>query len=213
MIKKWLNSRIVWGIILILGGVVFLLQNVFNLQLSALIWTIVFGLAGVAFLSVYFTDHEQWWSLIPGLVLLGIAATIFSSSYFPGIGGELSGIFVLGSIGISFLLVYLLDRQHWWALIPAGVMVTLCLLILLQTLFPDFDLGGFFLLGLGVTFGILALIPTPHGQMKWAWIPAGILFGLGIFVYSLTENFLGIVGPLVLIALGGFFIVRTLIKR
>ena len=60
---------------------------------------------------------------------------------------------------------------------PGGVMVTLAIVSVLDTAYPNKDTGGVFLIGLGLTFALLALLPRLH--MRWAYIPALVLFVIG----------------------------------
>ncbi|MBN2549964.1 MAG: hypothetical protein JXB15_12450 [Anaerolineales bacterium] len=210
---KFLESRILWGSLLILGGIIFLLDNLGILKLGDLFWVLVFGLGGVLFISVFFQNRLNWWSLIPGFGLLGVAAAIGLDWIAPAIGGTWGGLFVLGSLGLSFLVIYLFDRQHWWALIPGGVLLTLGFVDLVESLLPGVETGGVFFLGLGITFGLVALLPTSQGQMKWAWIPAAVLTGMGLLMIAAVENLMAYMIPIILIGVGIVIILRSFIWR
>jgi len=210
---KWLESRVVWGSLLILAGVVFLLQNLFNFQLGDLFWGLLFALGGLIFISLFVNDRVHWWSLIPGFTLLGISGTILVNSYLPGLQDILGGLFVLGGIGVAFLAVYLADRRNWWAVIPAGVMLTLAVISMLDNVLGGTASGGLFFLGLALTFVIVALLPTPQGRMNWAWYPAGILAIIGFIVSVAAGNLLGYAWPVILILGGLALIYRTFASR
>jgi len=210
---KWLETRVLWGSLLILGGLVFLFQNIFHLQLGGLFWAALLALGRLAFISVYLNVRRHWGALIPGFTLLGVAATAFLSSFFPRLDNILGGLFVLGGIGLAFVTVYLADRQNWWALIPAGVMLTLAAISVLDQLAGGFGSGGLLFMGLALTFVLVAILPHPQGRMTWAWIPAGILAVIGLIVAAESENLIGYVWPLVLILGGLALIYRTLITR
>ena len=47
---KWLSSQVFWGIMLIVGGVLFLLQNLNVFQGGELFWGVAMGIVGVLFL-------------------------------------------------------------------------------------------------------------------------------------------------------------------
>lgn len=122
----------------------------------------------------------------------------------------MGGSFVLGGIGLAFLFVYLANREFWWALIPAGVMMTLAVVVGLSSVFQGVETGGIFFLGLGLTFAIVALLPNPHGQMKWAFIPAAILGSIGLLlllVWTAAINYLWAIG---LILVGIFLLLRAI---
>lgn len=210
---RWLESRVLWGALLILGGVMFLLQNLGIITFGDLFWAVLLGLAGVFFLSLFLQNRANWWALIPGFTLLSIAILITLSRLAPQLSDVFGGSIVLGGIGTSFLVIYLFDRRNWWAIIPAGVMLTLATITVLGEVATGIEVGGFLFLGLGLTFALVALLPTPQGQMRWAWIPAGILILMGLFIAAAAGELLGYVWPLALILVGGYLILRTLFFR
>jgi hypothetical protein len=125
----------------------------------------------------------------------------------------LGGVIILGGIGLAFLLVYLSNRENWWAIIPAGVMLTLTAIVALQDLATGFEVGGLLFLGLGLTFIVVAVLPTQHGQMKWAFIPAGVLLAMGLLITAALSDLINYIWPVVLILAGLFLVLRTFIWR
>ena len=210
---KILSSRIFWGLVLILGGVLFLLQNLGIFQGGDLFWGICLGVAGLLFLGVFVGDRQQWWALIPGIVLLAVGSLILLTSFVPGFNEILGGMVILGGIGLSFLFVYLANRANWWALIPGGVMITLAAVAGLEGVISEGALGGIFFLGFGLTFAVVGIVPTPSGKMKWAWIPAIILMLLGLLVFFTSENLLVYFLPVALFLAGGVLIWRAIRSR
>lgn len=210
---KWIGSRIFWGLILIAAGVLFLLQTLFSFEFGGLFWALAFGLGGAFFLSWFFQDRQQWWALIPGFTLLSIGLIILLDILLPAASATLAGFIILGGIGASFLLIYFLRRDFWWALIPAGTLLTLAVVALLSDLIPGLEVGAIFFLGLAATFAVLTLVPTGEGRMKWPWIPAGILGGLGLIVLMSAGNLAGLLAPVVLILAGLFLVARNLLAR
>jgi hypothetical protein len=210
---KWLESRILWGVLLIFLGVAFLVQNLFNLEIGGFFWGVILGLAGLFFLFTFINNREQWWALIPGFTLLGVSATIITGMLLPRVATIFGGAFILGGIGLAFVAVYFVDRRFWWAVIPAGVMLTLASITVLDQLLHGRGTGGVLFLGLGLTFAIVALIPTSHRTFNWAWIPAGVLFLMGVLISAITENAFGFVWPVILILGGGILIYLTLSRR
>ncbi len=173
---KFLSSRLVWGIVLVIGGALLLLDTFGIFKGGELFWTIALGIVGILFLIVYITNHDHWWALIPGIIFLSLATTIGLDSFLPGFSDtNLGGTIILGGIALSFLLVYLAERANWWAIIPAGVMGTIAIVAVLDSGSSGAESGGIFFLGLGITFVLVAILPTTIGQMRWAWIPAVIL--------------------------------------
>lgn len=210
---RWLGSRILWGSLLILAGVMFLLQNLGVFRFGNLFWGVLFLIGGSAFLSIFLQDRAQWWWIIPGLSLLGIGVVIVLTVLVPGLMATIGGFIVLGSIGAAFLIVYLLDQEKWWTLIPAGTMFTLAVVSIYSQVVPGMETGGLFFHGLGLTFALVALLPSTAGRMSWAWIPAGILSFMGLVLFATSGSFIGYLWPLIIIAAGGFLIFRTLLGR
>ena len=210
---KWLESRVLWGSLLVLGGVMFLLQNLGILPLGDLFWGMLLALAGVFFCSIFFQNRANWWALIPGFSLFSVAIVVILGRLTPEFVDLWGGFIVLAGIGISFLLIHFIEREMWWSIIPAGVMLTLAVVIALGELTPNLETSGVFFLGMGATFGALAVTSTPDGQMKWAWIPAAILTVMGILMVTAFENLLVYLWPAALILGGGYLIWRTMRVR
>ena len=210
---KILSSRIFWGLVLILGGVLFLLQNLRVFQGGDLFWGVSFGVAGLLFLGVFFGDRQQWWALIPGMLLLAVGSLILLTSFAPGFDEAMGGLIILGGIGLSFIFVYLANHANWWALIPGGVLITLAVVAGLDQVVSDGATGGIFFLGLGLTFLLVAIAPTPVGKMKWARIPAAVLMFIGLLVYFLARDMVVYFLPLAFFIAGGILIWRAIRSR
>ncbi len=210
---KLLESRVLWGSLLVLAGVLFLVQNLGILRVGDLFWVVLLALAGTFFLWDFYQNRSYWWALIPGLTLLSLGAVVLANWLAPDFGGRWSGSILLAGIGLSFALVYWIARANWWAIIPAGVLFTLAVVAGVEEFFPALGAGGLFFLGLGFTFALVALLPNPQGEMQWAWIPAGILMLVGVIFLVARENLLIYLWPAALILAGGYFIVRALRNR
>ena len=164
---------------------------------------------GLSFLLIYLTRRDYWWALIPGCTLVGIGVGVLAEGLLPSFG-EVVPFFVLGGIGLSFLLIYLSRRNYWWAIIPSGSLFSVALMIAAERIFPD-DVGmvGILFLGMAITFGALGFVSTAAGRMKWPWIPAAVLAILGVvFVGAGFEN-AGIAFGLIMVAVGAYLILRT----
>jgi len=210
---KLLRSRILWGILLVAGGITLLLENLDILPLGGLIWGIVLGIGGIIFLSVYFENRINWWSLIPGVSLLALGFTALLGFFSPSVAESVGGSFVLGGICLSFVLVYLVNRENWWAIIPAGVLATLAVVSAVDVGNYDVDTGGIFFIGVGLTFLLVAILPTPVGQMKWAFIPALIMFVMGTLISSQRLDILLYVWPILIILVGGYLVYRAVVSN
>jgi len=205
------TSRIFFGALLIFLGVLFFLQQFLHVDIAALIFAGVFVLGGAIFFYVFGRNTEHWWALIPGFTLAAIGGLIAMSELFPALA-TYGGAFFLGMIGASFLIIYLVRREFWWAIIPTGVLFTLALV----TIVAEFNgalSGALFFFGLAVTFGILGLMPVGKAE-KWPWIPAGICAAIGFIVIAtsgvLVNSVFGYIWPALLLVVGVYLVVRSI---
>jgi hypothetical protein len=205
--------RIVVGGLLLVMGALALLQNLNVLNYGGQIWGLFFALifiaGGAMFLSALVTNRTNWWAAIPGIILIGLGITIAIPALFPALPDWVSGGIFLVSIGAAFWVVYFMSPQNWWAIIPGGTLITLAVVTALGS-YNGFASGGAFFIGLGITFALLALIPSI--RMKWAWIPAGILAALGLLLFF-SAFAASIIWPILLIAIGAYFIYRSFRHR
>jgi hypothetical protein len=207
------DMRLFWGLLLVAGGALFLLQNLGFLPFGEYVWALLFAAAGISFMAFFLTDRANWWAVIPGLVLLGLGAVIALSVAFPEDTPSWIGAVFLGIIGLAFWLVYLTNGAFWWAVIPAGVMTTLALVAGGSAIFGGFEMGGLFFMGLGLTFALVGVLPTPEGRMSWAFIPASILMVMGLLIMAAATSLINLIWPVALIAVGGFMLYRAFIYR
>lgn len=210
---KRIDVRILVGALLIGAGILFMLQSL-NIIPDAwsILWIIAFLAGSGIFMYIYFTDRAQWWALIPGMVLLGLAGTIFVDTYFSA-ASNFAGALFLGSAGAGFWLIYLTHRDYWWAIIPGGALVTLAAVTGLED-FVDGDAGGgIFFIGLALTFFLVALLAKPRESFWWAYIPAGVLFVLGIFLIGPLQTVFNYIWPVALILAGILLLIRNFRKN
>lgn len=197
------------GILLIVAGVLFLLDSLHVLPMAEYIWPALFLVVGLVFLYVFLSNRAlNWWAIIPALSLLGLAATIAVETFVPG---DVSGAAIfLAALGLSFLIVYLVNRQYWWAIIPAGSLFSVAVLVALSETIQDETLAAVFFLGLALTFGALALVRTPEGRLKWALIPALVMLALALLMVTLAGAAAPYIWSVALIVLGLYFLYRAL---
>jgi hypothetical protein len=92
-------------------------------------------------------------------------------------------------------------------------MITLAVVAGLSNVAEGFETGGVFLLGLGLTFGLLTLLPTQRGRMRWALIPAAILVGMGILITAAATAFIGVIWAAIPIVIGIYLLFRVFVPR
>lgn len=211
-IKSRIVLPIVGGILLIAAGVVFLLNN---LGLISLDWEMLIGpmfaLGGLVFLFVFILNTDDWWALIPGLLLIALGTIIFMDNYLAGGIDRWGGAIFLGLLGLAFSLIYLSHRDFWWAVIPGGVLFTLAGITLISE--DDQFVGAVFFMGLALTFALVYILPKPAGRLTWALYPAGILLLVGILVLLGATNLTNFILPLALLIIGGMVLFRALVKK
>jgi hypothetical protein len=213
---KWSNWRYFVGGGLLLMGVIALLQVLGIIptdgSFGALLFGVLFAGVGVAFLSLLANSRQNWWAVIPGVVLISLGVLILLGAFAPGIADAIGGAVFLGGISLAFWLVFILTPKNWWAIIPAGVLLTLAAV----TLIPEnagIETGGIFFLGLAVTFLALALIPVEGKRMSWPLIPGGILFVMGILLLLTQTDLINYIWPIALILVGLFMVIRPYLRR
>jgi len=183
------------GAILIALGAVALANQFLNFNFNDLVWALLFGGVGVAFFSLSLRSPANWWAMIPGYVFLFVGGVILLGRL--GLHGDGMGIFVLCAIGFPFLYVFVRDRRHWWALIPAYVMFAVSGIITLAHYnLHGGIIGSYVMFAIAFPFFIVYLLNRTNW---WALIPAGILsvIGAGIMVASFQ-----FILPIVLIGVG-----------
>jgi hypothetical protein len=207
-----LQSRVIWGALLIIGGIFLLLQTLGLISagwFGALVGFLVFAAAGIGFILIFLNKPDHWWALIPGCLLLSLAVLVGLGGLAPRLGALWGGSIFLGGTSLGFWLIYLTRREHWWALIPGGVLLTLAVVALLDQLPGRIDTGGVFFLGLAATFVLVYLMPAGEERMSWALIPAAVFLVLSLAVWGTFVTLLNYVVPLVLIGLGLFLVWRN----
>ncbi len=167
------RGSIIWGALLVLLGVVLLLESLGIVRmLGRLAWSVVLGGIGLPFLLIYAGDRRQWWSLIPGCVMVSVGLGVLA-------GGALTPIIIVGGIGVPFWLIYLQDRRNHWALIPAWVMTCVAGTVVLGQLGLEWLIAPTVMFSIAIPF--LAVYLADRSQW-WALIPGGIMGAIGTFL-------------------------------
>lgn len=178
---------------------------------------VFFASLAAGFGGVYLVERRvHWWALIPGGVMAILAAVTLLSA---AVRGEIvaAGFFV--GLGLVFVGLYFAEidgqRHNWWALIPAGALLSLAAVIILSIYASGGLAGSALFLGLGLTFGALYLMRGPGRPLEWAWIPSLALLGFGAFILLASGDlaYAGLILPLALIVLGLLLLARGLRPR
>lgn len=205
------RTRLIIGGALILFGLLALLGTAFTINLSGLIWALLFATGGVVFIAMLVGNRSNWWAIIPGFALLSIGTIIGLDVVAPRLNDLYGGAIFLGGIGASFLIIYFLQPGFWWALIPAGALLSLAALIILEPFLSE--PGWVFLLGLAATFGVLTQIKDEKGEkLSWAVYPAIVLLIVTFIVMVASVAWAGYIWPVALI-LGGLVLIIRAVRR
>ena len=200
---KRYDPRLWIGGLLVFLGLLSLLENLNIISgVSDIFWGVIWGLVGLYFLYRLYVDRSSWWAAFPAFTLLGLSI----SQLLPNSMDGFIGLAFLGGISLAFFWVYFSDTTRWWAIIPAGVMLTLGVISVLDEV-TGLDNGGLFFLGLGLTFILVAILPGGSSR-SWALIPGMIMLLFGAFLGTSLAGFGAYLWPVVLIVLGGYFVVR-----
>lgn len=166
----------------------------------------VLSLVAVPFLAVFLFDRANWWALIPAYVMLFVIGIIVLTTFNIITGGWVP-FYVLGMVGLPFLVVYLVNRTNWWALIPAYVMFVVGTMVLLidARILNDFGVPSYIMLAIALPFFVVYF---SNKEQRWALIPGSItgVIGLGFLAGTTIAQYLI---PVVLIVAGAWVLMRT----
>ena len=202
------KSNLVYGGLLVLVGVAYLLNNLDIIFIeNEVVVSMVFVAIG-AYLFFTFAKTKAMGFLITGSIFTFIGLVIWLES-IPGFDDQFIGVIVLWTAAALFGYGFLKNSENWGFLIPAGILFTTGSMVWLDMiLYNDDVLGSVFFLGLGSTFGFLYLIRSQKNKLDWAKVPALCLIAFSGFLFLITSDSLitDIFLPIVLILSGGYLV-------
>jgi len=181
------KQSFVWGGLLIVFGIMGLLASMG--ELSPWAWVAVLAVSGAGVLAVYLTDRSEWGFLITTYSLWAVAILI-ALAVLDILPGTFIAIYVLAAIALPFVVVYVRNRENWWALIPAYVLLAIAAMIGLTEwhILPDALIATYVLVAIALPFIVVFLRDRTNW---WALIPAYVLVVVGIMVALIDANVLG----------------------
>ncbi|MBC7263474.1 MAG: hypothetical protein H5T64_03845 [Chloroflexi bacterium] len=208
MHKDWI--RVVWGLLLIIAGVLMLLVTLGYLaELSSLFWGLVLAGLGVTFMVTYFGDRSQWWPLIPAGAFLPLGLGLLLT--WIGLPDWLLPEFLFLGLCAAFATIYLFNRQeNWWALIPGGVMLILAIITPLERVLGGVWVGAFVMWAIAAAFGWLFL--QNRRQNWWALIPGGVMVVIGVLPLLAAAGWESLLPGALFIGIGLVFVVLYLLR-
>ncbi len=149
-----------------------------------------------------------------GVILVGLGL-LFLAGQFLNLG-----VWILPILAIGFLGIGIAHRNVGW-MIPGGILsgISLGILLMEQRLVQGDAEGGVFLLAFAAGWAVIYLASrlfSDHPQ-TWALIPGGImaLIGAGVLLDAagmawplLAFQGLGMLWPLILVAIGAYILIR-----
>jgi len=202
------KSNLVYGGLLVLVGVAYLLNNLDIIFIeNEVVVSMVFVAIG-AYLFFTFAKTKAMGFLITGSIFTFIGLVIWLES-IPGFDDQFIGVIVLWTAAALFGYGFLKNSENWGFLIPAGVLFTIGSMVWLDMiLYNDDVLGSVFFLGLGSTFGFLYLIRSQKNKLDWAKVPALCLIAFSGFLFLITSDSLitDMFLPIVLTLSGGYLV-------
>lgn len=170
-------------------------------------------LVGLGFFVVYLNNRAHTWALLVAYILavLSVAPAMAAG------GGDTAAYFgsvFLFAVALPFFILYFRSTEHWWAIIPAGVMTTLAVIAgaAIAGWIRNEAQGGYanavLMFGLAVTFAVVWL---RHAR-DWAKVVTIILLAFAaasVFFASYTEIF----WPLAIILAGAYLLFSSMRPR
>jgi hypothetical protein len=161
------------------------------------------------FLAVYLNEHNRTWAL---LVAYGFAvvsqAPLMSSA---GRQVDYFGAFVLVAIALPFYVIYFRSGAQWWAIIPAGALTTLAVVVTLAIFGfirsqsqPGF-VSALLLGGMAATFAVVGW----HRARTWGRVVTTILLAMAL-ASAVFPGHSQVISALGIILLGGSVLVTAL---
>lgn len=200
------SLNLVWGVILVLAGGLFLAQNLgYMEELPLNTWVIIFSVLSLLFFVTYFVNgvREFGW-LFPAFIFAGLAVTMGLTN--AGVESGALGFPVLIGVAAPFVVVFFLNRkENWWALIPAWVLTMVALLALMSDRVQGNLMGAFVMLAIGLPFLVVYLV---NRENWWALIPAGVMLAVAAIILISSQASGQFVAPLIMFAIAlPFFVV------
>jgi hypothetical protein len=201
---------------LTLGGALWLADATEVVSLSPVVAGTFFALAGIGFAVDFARDSQNGWAAIPAGALIGLGALIAFVEVTTAPDEWGAAILLVGS-GLGFAAVYFRRRDQGWALVPAGLLLSVAVVVASVPVVDRQEDVAVIVLGIiAAALVALALIPFRGRPMVWPLIPAAIVGVVGVFLArgqaEALEPF-NWVSPAALLVVGLVIVFRALSAR
>ena len=208
MKKRATKQGLVWSAVLILVGLLALVN--LAVELSPWVWAAFLAAAGLGALILFLLDTSDALMLLAAYILWAVALLI---ALVPSdiLQDEAVAFYVLITIALPFLVVYIRNRAWWWALIPAYALLAVVGVIALGESGGASDdlVTAYVMFAIALPF---FFVYARNRSLWWALIPGGILTAIGVG-FLLTEGAFAIVGAVLLIGAGLLALVRVFTRK
>jgi hypothetical protein len=203
--KNWW-ALIPTGVMAFLTLVLFSVDRVRNEWIGAGLFFIL-----AAIFTLIYLGKRATWAAIVALVMFVLG---FMSLLAMTPRPELAGILVLAAIGLPFLLVYLRSAEGWWAIIPAGILLTMAIVtaIVLLSGAPSGELdpryaNAIIFVGMAATFAIV----WQRHHKPWGMVLTllSVMMGVAALFFGNLDNF----WALFVIAAGVYLVYNALRRQ
>jgi len=211
-------SNFLIGVLLVLAGIAFLLNSLGYVSLDEeYVFALLLLCAGVVLVAAHFLLHYRVWAAIVGgvCIFIGAAIGVEHSMILPE---EALGIVLFGIAGLLFLSALRQGRKNWWAVIPGVFCLILAAEVALDIIGwrAEHYQGVVFMAGLGVMFGIIYFLKDGTHNLGWARYPSLVFWILAVLAWvgsDINDPLERFIFPAILVALGGWLVVRSLKQK
>jgi len=207
------THRLAWAVFFLFAGAFLLLNNlkVFR-EFGDGIWGGLFAVVGLGFLIWFLIDRQRTWRAIAGFPLLTIGILLLLTWRGVNLGVWQAALVMFG-VALGFWTVLLSGDDNWWALIPAGVLTLMGVLIGFQARLSEAAWLAVFFLGLAAVFGLLYLLRLGQHDTGWAGVPAAAFLLVGVVTLVGASNLGGPIAqwwPILLLVAGVIMLILAL---
>jgi len=219
-------STLLWSLALVVLGILGLLYNfgVFDAYQTFLAYGVagVLAVAGILFLGLLAFRREQRAFVVPGISFLTLALLLYLLTLGSVQPTWLASLFLAG-MAVGYLVLFFSNRrERWWALLQAGTILVMALVVLGVGVPAEtqYLLGAALFGGFALSYLVLFLVGGDRRGFLWALIMAIVL---GLFAMTTLTNGVGAAStlagtvvrlwPLALVLIGAVVLIRLLGAR
>jgi hypothetical protein len=207
------------GMVFLLAGGGMLAGQFFGATMTGPVFMFLFALG---FLGLVFWSKKNWWAIIPGGIFSsgGLAAAL--DILIPH--SKVTGPVFLFLLAATFIIVVILSKKNWWAMIPGGIFFSIGLVAVLENYIPHEEypslpntptMGVYvwvLILGLAATFGALWLLSKTQST-NWAEYPAAGLLAIAVLAFLLGSRFREAWLASVMVGIGVMFLLKIITRK